>query len=445
MTRCSARASVLRTAASIALIAFLLSMAAACSRGSQSMPASTLSESDPAAQTGQSSTPRDAPAPAIAPTETPTPTPPSGTVTIWHSWAQKDGDALDAVLQDLREQCPSVKIETLFVAQNDLLQSYAQAVADGSGPDVVLAPNWWLNELATLGVVSPLQESVYDEALSGAWAAAVDNLRIDGQVFGAPTNFETVALYYNKALIQEDALPQSLDDLYQAAQQNPQHGIGIYANPFHVAWGFPAFGAEIFDDAGHAVLDQTGGAAQFLQWLAAVDALEGSYVNPDYGMLIDRFKRGEYAFLVDGPWSLSELTATLGANIGVTVIPPGPGGDARPWLYADAAYVNPNLTEEQAQLAALVVNGLASSRNGEQIAAVAGRLPAHRDADMASDPLLSGFSSQAATADAMPHGAEMDAFWRYGGDMILKALTGVEDMQSVVAEAAALTNDASGK
>ena len=61
------------------------------------------------------------------------------------------------------------------------------------------------------------------------------------------------------------------------------------------------------------------------------------------------------------------------------------------------------------------------------------------------NPWLPGFAAQAANAVAMPQGAHMDAFWRYGGDMILKALAGVDEMQSIVAEAAALTNDTTGK
>ncbi len=48
--------------------------------------------------------------------------------------SQTDGGALARILEDFNQMYPEVQVETLFVAYNDLLQSYAQAVADGSGP-----------------------------------------------------------------------------------------------------------------------------------------------------------------------------------------------------------------------------------------------------------------------------------------------------------------------
>ncbi len=45
----------------------------------------------------------------------------------------------------------------------------------------------------------------------------------------------------------------------------------------------------------------------------------------------------------------------------------------------------------------------------------------------------------------MPHGPHMDAFWRYGGDMILKALTGAEDLDAIVLESATMINETTGR
>jgi len=120
--------------------------------------------------------------------QVPTVVPPTGRITLWHSWAQSDGDALDTILRDFRERYPTVTVETLFVAKNDLLQSYAQAVIDGSGPDVVLAPNWWLDELNTLGVVAPLTDPNFAATEAAVSPAAADNLRIGDTLYGMPTN-----------------------------------------------------------------------------------------------------------------------------------------------------------------------------------------------------------------------------------------------------------------
>ncbi|MCB0063419.1 MAG: hypothetical protein KDE19_14960, partial [Caldilineaceae bacterium] len=53
-----------------------------------------------------------------APTaQTATPTPePVGTLTLWHSWAEADGDALATILAAFGERYPELQINTLFVA-----------------------------------------------------------------------------------------------------------------------------------------------------------------------------------------------------------------------------------------------------------------------------------------------------------------------------------------
>ena len=71
----------------------------------------------------------------------------------------------------------------------------------------------------------------------------------------------------------------------------------------HAAYfGLAAYGAALLDDNGQSVLDQGTGAADYLTWLAALDDAPGTFVDSDYGMLLDRFKKGEFAFLVDGPY-----------------------------------------------------------------------------------------------------------------------------------------------
>lgn len=430
-------------------IVFTLALLAACRdrdreeqpatpqpRAAESAVPAAAPQTDPAAAPAQA-----ADAPTAAPTATTAA--PRGVVSLWHSWSQTDGDALARILEDFNQMYPEVQVETLFVAYNDLLQSYAQAVADGSGPDLVLAPNWWLSDLTMLGAVQRLDDRVSTQHLDALWPAAVDNLRMDGSLYGLPVHYEVVALYYNRELAPTDALPATLDELLAYAAQQPANGIGIYANPFHLAWGFPAFGGAIFDGDGRAILDQSDGAARFLAWLAAVNALNGSYVDTDYGMLLDRFKKGEFAFFVDGPWAVSELSAVLGDSLGVMPLPPGPAAASQPWLYADAAYVNPNASPEQESLALLLAEHITGPTSGETMAAIANRLPANRNAG--ADARLSGFVQQAAAAQAMPHGPHMDAFWRYGGDMILKALTGAEDLDAIVLESATMINETTGR
>lgn len=382
------------------------------------------------------------------PTETPTPPPTlpsdSGTLVLWHSWSGADADALARILGAFQVAHPAIEVETLFVAYNRLAQAYADAVYAGGGPDLILTPSWWLQELADAGVLLPLDDQVDPALLESFLPAAVENVSYAGQVYGLPTNFDLVSLYYNRNLIDPDQLPETTEEMLALAQEDPSQGAGLYANFYHLYWGIPAYGSTLFDDEGRVVLDQTPGTAGFLTWLAEMKNTPGVFVELDYGMLIDRFKKEEFAFFLDGPWSIEELRQSLGDALDVTMLPAGPAGPAQPWLSADGVFLNPVMAPEQQQLALLLAQHLTSAESGTTLAQVTHRIPARIDAQ-AGDPLLQKFVQQATTSVPEPHRPEMAQVWGYAGDMLSKALNGVMSPAEAVIEATTLINEANDK
>lgn len=408
----------------------------------------------PAADSGIDTAAADANGGPAAPTNnqatgsvaTATPTPAlSGRITLWHSWAEADGDALTQILAAFQQRYPNLAVDTLFVGEDDLPQGYADAVLAGGGPDVLLSPAWWLDDMVQAGVVQPLDEQVPANELAAYWPAALAHLRRNDALYGLPTSFEVVSLYYNRALVAPEQLPATTDALLALAQANPQQGSGLYSSLYHLYWGLPAYGSQLLDANGRAILDQNDGAANFLTWLAALHAAPGSYVDPDYGMVLDRFKKGEFAFFVDGPWAIDELRAALGENLGVMLLPAGPAGPARPWLSADGVFLNPRATPEQQQKALAFARFVTSAEAGAILSRTAHRLPANLATDLGADPLVAGFMQQAAAAQAMPGLPEMANVWGYGGDMITKVLNGVDEAALIVAETTTLINEANGK
>jgi arabinogalactan oligomer/maltooligosaccharide transport system substrate-binding protein len=426
------------------LLAILI-LLAACNRQT---PTPTPLAAPPPAEgaTGALAPATDTPAPTATPGPNPTPTPDlSGRIVLWHSWAEADGDALAAILLGFQEAYPNLAVDTLFVAYNDLPQSYADAVIAGGGPDVVLAPSWWLGDMVAAGVVQSLDGLVPPAEQAAYWPAALDNLRHGGQLYGLPTHVELVSLFYNQALVSPDQLPAATGDLLALAQQNPAQGSGLYASLYHLAWGLPAYGAGLFDDSGRVTLDQNSGAANFLSWLQKMNETPGVFVSEDYGMLLDRFKKSEFAFFVDGPWAIDDLRTALGDNLRVTPLPAGPAGPAQPWLSADGVFLNPRAAPDQQQRALAFARFITNPASGETLARMARRLPANQAAGVNSDPLLQGFLAQTAAAQAMPTLPEMENVWGYAGDMLLKVLNGVSDPQTAVIETTTLINEANGR
>lgn len=426
----------------VALLALLLIAATACNR--DEIPPTPTPPPTQAPAVGVVAATGTTIATEATPSPTPPPVLPSGRITLWHGWAGEEGDALVQVLTAYADAHPGLQIATLFVAPHELPAAYAEAVVAGSGPDLVLMPNWWLADLVAANAVLPLDTLLPDSAVGRSGSGALAAMRHQGALYGLPATLSAPSLYVNTTLLGETVPATSLQELLDQAQSDPALGIGLYANFFHVVWGFPAFGATVLDAEGRVTLDQFSGAADYLSWLNTINATPGSYVSGDYGMLLDRFKKGEFAYFVDGPWALSDLRSSLGDALAVAPLPAGPAGPARPWLYGDGFMLNPAASPAQQQLALDAALYFTGPEAGTLLAQNTSLLPAARAATL-GDTLQSGFVTQADSADAMPIGPHMDAVWTYGGDMIVKALTGSAAPVQIVAETTALINDANGK
>lgn len=368
-----------------------------------------------------------------------------GTVKLWHSWAGKDGDALAAIVERFHKSSPNIQVETTFVGYGELARAYTEAVTNGDGPDLVLAPNWWIRELAASKVILPIENQISAQERMQYFPASVDNLVWEGKLYGLPTDYELVALYFNRRLLDEINLPSTVDELIELAQESPSQGAGIYASFYHLTWGIAAQAGKLFDEDGRVVFEQSEGTAEFLTWLHRAESTPGIFVSFDYGMLMDRFKKEEYALFIDGPWSIGELRQRFGDDLGVATLPAGHSGPAGPWLSADGVFLNPAATTEQQDLALTFARHIANAESASTLARIAGRLPAHKDADFNGDALLAGFAEQAGSAVSQPHHPELDEVWGYANDMISQVLRGSKTPEEAVVEASTLINEANGK
>src|SRR5699024_11178788 len=98
-------------------------------------------------------------------------------------------------------------------------ETYAQQIEKlrldgpaGTGPDVLTMPN---DQIGTAVVEGLLQELNVDEEVTSTYTeVAMDSQIVDDKGYGLPKSIETSVLFYNKDIVSEDEVPETLDGWY---------------------------------------------------------------------------------------------------------------------------------------------------------------------------------------------------------------------------------------
>lgn len=156
-----------------------------------------------------------------------------------------DLDQLDAFKKEYEAQRPYVKINIKKVRAEELEQLLLRALADDVPPDIIsVSPRdlrryvQWLSPMpASVKVANVYIKSQYTKeqvvtieenqmpsasAVKKSFVSAVyDDAVIDGKVYGLPLAFDTLALYYNKELLDKSGvaeIPKTWDEFMAAVK-----------------------------------------------------------------------------------------------------------------------------------------------------------------------------------------------------------------------------------
>ena len=149
-------------------------------------------------------------------------------------WIDIGGDAnqqyyLDNVIGQFEAGNEGITVDVTFHQGADLRQLVQTALAAGEGPDIVRGPsatqtlNW--AKTGVLVDLSPYQEQYgWNEALS-SWA--IDAFTFEGSLFALPMRVDTLLLYYNKSLFEQQGwtTPTNRDELEALAEEAAGQGI----------------------------------------------------------------------------------------------------------------------------------------------------------------------------------------------------------------------------
>lgn len=341
-------------------------------------------------------------------------------VTFWHAYGT--GSAEEEVLAKILEQAatdmPQYKINVLQVPFNDIFNKYNTDVAAGGGPDMFIAPNDELGNLARTGTIRDIT-SVVEGKLGDYSELSQGGMMYDGKMYGIPESLKAVVFWYNKSLLPTP--PATTDELKALMESGTP--VSISYGCYH-HWGFyGSFGAQVFDDSFNFVTSDANQAKMtesisYLNDLYALSVANNWPKNDSDGLA--PFTEGTTVAITNGNWAMGDYRNALGDNLGVAPIPSGPGGAANPLLGVDGFYFNPN--SENIEAAVDVALYLTNAASQTMMMNEAGHVPANITVEV-TDPLIQGLLDAFATAYFRPQVEALGNYWGNfcGTDQVFEA------------------------
>ena len=256
-----------------------------------------------------------------------------GTYTIWDPYPQFD-DSSDWV--KLLTKCGTdagATVKRTGFDTTDLTNKALLAAQQGNSPDVLIVDNPVVSTLAEAGVLTTTDEVKIDTSAVAPNLLAAGQL--DGKTYGIPIGANTLALYYNKKVLDaakvDPATVKDWTSLTAALAKVKAAGkkgitfsaIGTEEGSFQFLPWFWGSGANLTQ------LDSAQGVASLQLW---TDWLKKGYapnsvLNNTQTTSWQEFAAGDFAFSENGTWQLANAKKT-GFEYGIIPIPSQAGGTA---------------------------------------------------------------------------------------------------------------------
>jgi arabinogalactan oligomer/maltooligosaccharide transport system permease protein len=344
-------------------------------------------------------------------------------VVLWHAYRAGEEQAIDQAVAAYNREAIArgVEVRSVPVPFDAYNQKRASAIPHGNGPDLFIAAHDGLGSWRRDGLVQPLRaQPAATEFLPGT----LSPLGGDGQFFGLPLGWKSLALFYRTDLV--PAPPRTTDELFGSVHD--RYALAYETGNFYyqAVW-LHAFGGEIMATVGNQrrpkLATQEGEKAiEWVQTQAARGRIPGDASGATATQL---FRDGRAAATLGGPWLLGELPGTVPYAIAPLPIVSETGRPALPLRSIEGVFLAAGA--KQPEEAERFARWLAS--DGALIRATVGRqLVAARaawdDPRVAGDRALAAFRAQLDATVSQASDPTMGAVWEPAQEALRKALRG---------------------
>ncbi len=320
--------------------------------------------------------------------------------------------AMDQLIERFEAANPGVTVRHQTFPYADYRTRVAAAIPAGQGPDVVQLFYGWLNDYIEAGLVQPLPTDAFPpDRIEADFFPMVSAMKVDGAYVALPTAVRSLALFYNKNLMERAGLsapPTTLDELVAAAKAMTttdasgnitQVGLttGMNAQDHH--WFrevlLRQFGAAPYDDDSRNVTYDTPEGVAALEWYIG---LQDEHRVTAAGFMDEpqaAFRAGRAGLHIDGSFRIGALQGTRGLNWGVAPLPAGPDGERSNYASYWVNAITSKAEGEKFEAAVKFMEFITSEEAMQLWLEVVGELPAKpaaalTDANLA-DPVFGPF------------------------------------------------------
>jgi ABC-type glycerol-3-phosphate transport system substrate-binding protein len=130
----------------------------------------------------------------------------SATLEFWGVFDERS--SFDKVITDFQSQNPGTKVLYRLLSFEEYERSLIDALASGTGPDIVMIHNTWLpkhgDKLKALPLTIPGQKQpllTIQDYKTNIVDVAFNDFVLNNQIYGLPLYMDTLALFYNKDIL----------------------------------------------------------------------------------------------------------------------------------------------------------------------------------------------------------------------------------------------------
>jgi len=356
----------------------------------------------------------------------------------------------NAIIEGFNRIYPNVRIEVQSFLPQDSIDRMVLEGEAGTGADVFLIPHDLVGRAhsnSVLGMMGRYEEDIKERFLE----SAVDTVDIDGNLFGVPYTTESIALFYNKTLLEELHSQGIIPSAEPATDWNEIVALAkefnnVQTNSWTIRWQveepyfnhmfLTAFGYKLFgsdgtnpDMIGFDTPEVLEGLHFFRSMRPYWDVFSG---DCNWDVTTIAYARGGTPYLVSGPWSMEPVrigAETNGFEFGVTTIPLIEG--QQPYTFSGVNIICVSPYSKYPAAARALAMYMASEEMLTFTYEHRNMLPALNEKYAANIPGLKNneniraFMTQANFSHAMPSIPEMTYFWPTASNMFTSVWDGI--------------------